>query len=234
MNLAFLILAILSLIIISAIIFLCRKYIYFFNYKENNFITALIILIVIYTVSLAAIGSKEKIAYNSMTFSFLISLIASGFFYTITYINTFYAKAKDLETLLVKVARCYIFSQYIKEAQKEHDKEKFEYIISLFRHEVTTAYQMASACKPSFIPVIAVIDRFLQKLESAGQECRERTLFDSMELLHKFFTRNNLQFKSKYWDIPDYRDIDEMRKKYISIYDAARRSIESRLWARID
>ncbi|MDM8216613.1 hypothetical protein QUW15_10725 [Desulfovibrio piger] len=224
--------AIFSLMIGGILIFLSYKYTYFFTYKKTNFITGSTILFIISIVSTLHIDGET--IYDSAMFSFFTGLAASGFIYVITCINTRFEKEKNLETLLKKIARCDLLAQCIKDSQNKKDKEELKYIIFLFRHEVATAYQMASACKPSFIPVIAVADRFLQKFEAAGQEDCKTTVFDSMDLLHAFFTKNNLSFKEEYNDIPDYKDMKEINKIYISIYNSEKCNVNCRLKAQID
>ena len=97
-------------------------------------------------------------------------------------------------------------------------KEELNEKITLFKQEVFTAYQIASACKVSFIPVIAVADSFIQKLETTDLHNVTRNFFIELNALHDFLSPASWTTE-KISCMPEYEDIDKIKKIYKELYD---------------
>lgn len=157
---------------------------------------------------------------ESISLSITTGIIASAFIFMLTYMQTQEEEKYNLKLLLKKIARCNFLAQKIKELP--HDIKKQEELnekITLLKQEVSTAYQIASTCKTSFIPIIAVADSFIQQLEATNPASITESTFKDIDALHSFLYSNNPHITKIYYDIPAYKDIKYINKTYKNIYE---------------
>lgn len=200
------------------------KYIYYFHYKANATITHIALLLFIVQLISAAIekftGVEIKTsALDNISTSIITGIIASAFLFMLTYIQTQEEEKHNLKLLLEKIARCNFLAKRMEERLYDiKKKEELNEKISLFKQEVFTAYQIASACKVSFIPVIAFADSFIQKLEITESHNVIKNLFTEFNTLHAFLYPAPWTTE-KISCMPEYNDIKKIKKIYKELYD---------------
>lgn len=204
-----------------------RSYhIYYFHYKSNSIITIFIAflsapIIISYTLieQIAKITEIKIDTLDNIVISIATGLLASGVLFMLTYIQTEKEDKNNLNLLLKKIARCHIITSKIKKLSNKTSKNnEIRHHILLFKQEIATAYQIASACKASFIPVIAIADNFIQKLEATNPANITESIFKDIDALHDFLSSNNQNLIKIYSDIPDYKDKKDINKIYKEIY----------------
>lgn len=233
MPYTFLTISIFLLFIASAYIFYIfhrSRHIYYFHYKSNEIITYIVLLLSIVQILSALIEKFTGVTevktstLDSIAASIITGITASGFLFMLTYIQTQKEEKNNLKLLLKKIAKCHIITSKIRNisnkiSKNETSKNKeIKHHILLFKQEIATAYQIASACKASFIPVIAVADSFIQKLEATNPANITESTFKDIDALHSFLYSNNPHI-TKLYDIPAYKDIKDINKTYKNIYE---------------
>lgn len=210
-----------------------RSYhIYYFHYKSNSIITIFIAflsapIIISYTLieQIAKITEIKIDTLDNIVISIATGLLASGALFMLTYIQTEKEDKNNLNLLLKKIARCHIITSRIKKLSNKTSKNnEIRHHILLFKQEIATAYQIASACKVSFIPVIAIADNFIQKLEATNPANITESIFKDIDALHDFLNSNNQNLIKIYSDIPDYKDKKDINKIYKEIYKKIKNS----------
>lgn len=200
------------------------RHIHYFHYEANKTITYITLLL--FTIQLLS-TAIEKITgveiktstLDNITTSIITGIIASAFLFILTYIHTQKEEEHNLKLLLEKIARCNFLAKRMKERLYDiKKKEELNEKITLFKQEVFTAYQIASACKVSFIPVIAFADSFIQKLEITELRNVTRNFFIEINALHDFLYPERWTTE-KILCMPEYKDIDKIKKAYKEIYD---------------
>lgn len=225
----FLTISIFLLVIASAYIFYIfyrSNHIHYFHYKSNKTITYIVLLLSIVQL-LSALIEKftdgievTTSSLDNIAASVITGITASGFLFMLTYIQTQKEEKNNLELLLKKVAEFNIITKKIKYLlNKTSQNREIKYNISLFKNEIATAYQIASACKPSFIPIIAVADSFIQRLEATNPASITESTFKDIDLLHSFLYSNNQHITKIHYDIPKYKDIKDINETYKNIYE---------------